>query len=79
MKAEVKRFNLEAEFFFDEGCYINELSNSEDDNAVSIAKATVPIGTKTKLHRLKGTDERYVILYGKGLMNLADWTDVGYR
>ena len=53
-------------FFEEEGCYITELSNSENDPAVSIAKARVLPGVTTAWHWLSGTVERYVILSGKG-------------
>lgn len=61
----------EDEYYFEEGCYILELSNSPDDEAVSIARARVPAGVTTQRHRLKGIAERYVILEGEG------WVEVG--
>ena len=32
------------EFWFEEGCFITELSNTPDDPAVSVARARVPVG-----------------------------------
>ena len=52
------------EYYFDEGCFILELSNSPADPDVSIARARVEPGVTTKVHRLKGVVERYVILAG---------------
>ena len=39
----IKRLELDREYYFAEGCYINELSNAEHDPAVSIARARVPV------------------------------------
>ena len=66
MKSKIKRCNLADEYFFDEGCYITEISNSEDDQQLSIARARVVPGVTTKWHSLTGITERYVILEGEG-------------
>jgi len=55
-----------AEYFFAEGCFINELSNSALDPAVSIVRARVLPGVTTRWHRLRGIAERYVVLSGMG-------------
>jgi mannose-6-phosphate isomerase-like protein (cupin superfamily) len=60
------------EFYFEEGCFITELSNTPDDPAVSIARARVPRGVTTRWHRVKGTVERYVILEGRGRAEVGD-------
>ena len=72
MKETIKRLNLETEYYTAEGCYITELSNTPDDPDVSIARARVEPGITTRWHRLKGTVERYVILEGKGLMEVGN-------
>lgn len=59
-------------FFASEGCYISELSNTSDDQAVSIAQARVEPGVTTAWHRLKGTIERYVIISGTGRVEIGD-------
>lgn len=60
------------EFFFDvEGCYITELSNTEDDPGLSIARARVEPGVTTRWHRLANTTERYCILSGKGIAEIG--------
>lgn len=59
-------------FFAAEGCYIRELSNTADDQAVSIAQARVEPGITTAWHRLKDTIERYVIISGTGLVDIGD-------
>jgi mannose-6-phosphate isomerase-like protein (cupin superfamily) len=58
------------EYFIDEGCHILELSNTPHDPAVSIARARVGPGVTTRLHRLTGTGERYVILSGRGRVDI---------
>ncbi len=60
------------EFHTSEGCYITELCNSPTDAEASIARARVPKGITTRWHRLKGTSERYVILEGRGRMEVGE-------
>jgi mannose-6-phosphate isomerase-like protein (cupin superfamily) len=64
MQTQILKANEADEYYFDEGCFILELSNSPADPNVSIARARVMAGVTTKLHRLKGVVERYVILAG---------------
>ncbi len=59
------------EYFFEEGCFILELSNSEQDPQLSIARARVKTGISTHLHRLANLVERYVILSGVGVVEIA--------
>ena len=63
-----------AEFPIEEGCFITELSNSAADPEVSIARARVPPGVTTRWHRVKDTVERYVILEGKGRVEVGTRT-----
>jgi mannose-6-phosphate isomerase-like protein (cupin superfamily) len=70
MKASVRQFDAGSEYYFAEGCFITELSNSADDPGVSIARARVAPGTKTRWHRLRGISERYVIIEGTGLVEI---------
>ncbi len=72
MKAQILKVNEVDEYYFDEGCFILELSNSSTDPDVSIARARVEPGVTTKLHRLIGVIERYVILSGLGLVEVAE-------
>jgi mannose-6-phosphate isomerase-like protein (cupin superfamily) len=55
-----------------ERCFILELSNSERDEALSIARARVPAGVATRWHRLHGIAERYVILAGTGVVEVGE-------
>ena len=79
MNEVIKRMNLDAEFYTPEKCYIVELSNTPDDPDASIARARVAPGTTTRWHRLVGTAERYVILEGRGRVEIGSLSpqDVG--
>lgn len=72
MKSKIHRYAANREYFFIEGCYINELSNTADDPDVSIARARVEPGKTTHWHHLKHTTERYVILEGQGDVEIND-------
>ena len=72
MKEIIKKKNLKKEFYTAEKCYINELSNTPDDPAVSIARARVMPGVTTRWHRLKGTSERYLIISGRGVVEIGE-------
>jgi mannose-6-phosphate isomerase-like protein (cupin superfamily) len=72
VKARIKRPEAQQEFFTPEGCYILEASNSPDDEAASIARARVTPGVTTRWHRVKDTAERYVILEGRGLVEVGE-------
>jgi mannose-6-phosphate isomerase-like protein (cupin superfamily) len=72
MKAEIRYYNPDAEFYTDELCFITELSNTDCDPDVSIARARVKPGITTRWHRLYGIVERYVILEGEGLVEVDD-------
>mgnify|MGYP001813122450 CR=1 FL=1 len=66
MKAAILRVDPTSEYFFDEGCYITEWSNSADDPEVSVARARVAPGGTTRWHYLVDTSERYVLIEGSG-------------
>jgi mannose-6-phosphate isomerase-like protein (cupin superfamily) len=72
MKAAIKRIDAAAEFYTPERCSILELSNSPEDPDASIARARVAPGVTTRWHRLVGTTERYVILQGRGRVEVGD-------
>ena len=67
------------EYFFAEGCFITEWWNTSADEAVSVARARVEPGVTTRWHRLSGITERYLILEGRGRVEVGDWPpeDVG--
>lgn len=60
------------EFDTAERCAIAELSNSDRDHALSIARARVAPGVTTRWHRLDGIVERYVILEGCGEVEVGE-------
>jgi RimJ/RimL family protein N-acetyltransferase/mannose-6-phosphate isomerase-like protein (cupin superfamily) len=62
----------QAEYFFEEGCFILELLNDPAEPELSIARARVPTGTETRWHRLQESKERYVILQGQGRVEVGD-------
>ena len=72
MKTEIKKQNLNDEYYTDEKCYITELSNDKNDEAASIARARVEPGVTTRWHCLRDTVERYVILSGIGLVEAGN-------
>lgn len=72
MKACIKSHDEAQEYFFAEGCFIVELSNSSDDPGVSIARARLESGKTTRWHYLRGTGERYVVLQGVGSVEVGD-------
>lgn len=73
MRAAILSVDEAAEYFLAaEGCHILELSNSDADPTVSIARARVATGTATRWHRLHGVVERYVILAGRGRVETAE-------
>ncbi len=72
VKASIKDNGATPEYYFAEGCFITELSNSTDDPDVSIARARLEPGMTTRWHYLRGTAERYVVLEGAGLVEIDD-------
>jgi mannose-6-phosphate isomerase-like protein (cupin superfamily) len=72
LNPRIKPMRAEQEYDTPEGCFILELSNTSEDPEVSIARARVAPGVTTRWHRVKGTTERYVILQGKGRVEVGD-------
>jgi mannose-6-phosphate isomerase-like protein (cupin superfamily) len=71
MKPGVRRADERQEFETPENCWILEIANDEEDEGVSISRARVPPGITTEWHKLKDTDERYVILFGCGRVEIG--------
>ena len=66
------------EYLTPEGCYILESWNDESDGAASIARVRVEAGVTTRLHRLHGVVERYLIIEGEGRATVGgEVADVG--
>ena len=72
MKPVIRRADASGEYYTDERCDIRELSNDADDAEASIARARVAPGVTTRWHRLRGTTERYVILEGRGRVEIGE-------
>ncbi len=60
------------EYYFKEGCFIEEWHNSVHDEPLSVARVRVQKSETTKLHALKSTTERYVILEGTAIVTVAE-------
>ena len=71
MQPKIMRADESAEYYFEEGCHILELSNDPGDPAVSIARARVEPGETTQWHYLVNTAERYVILQGVAVVEVG--------
>ena len=72
MKGQVRRLDPAAEFATAERCFIVEVSNSDADPHLSIARARVAAGVTTRWHRLDGVVERYAIVEGRGRVEIGD-------
>lgn len=72
MKPEIKRPDRVAEFETEERCSILEVANDAGDEQVSIARATVKPGITTAWHKLAGITERYIIISGRGRVQIGD-------
>ncbi len=71
-KLHIIQNKSDSEYYFEERCFITEWWNSPSDEEVSVAKARVEPGVTTRLHRLKDVTERYIILKGKGLVEVGE-------
>ena len=72
MKAEVKKQSTTREYWFKEGCYISEVANDARDEYLSIARARVEPETTTAWYKLTGVTERYVIISGRGRVEIGE-------
>lgn len=72
MQPAVIPYDPDSECFTEERCHITELSNSAEDEQLSVALARVEPGVTTRWHRLRGTSERYVVLAGRGLVEIGE-------
>lgn|SRR5262245_48260082 len=70
MRVECKEASSVHEFTTEEHCHILEVANDSGDEFVSISRARVEPGVTTVRHRLKGISERYIIVAGKGSVDL---------
>lgn len=73
VRAEVRKFAIADEFETAERCFITEVANDPADETISIARARVKPSVTTARHKLRGTDERYLIVSGQGSVELGDF------
>ena len=59
------------EYYFKEGCFIEEWHNNRQDQNCSIARVRLEPKKTTKLHALKNTTERYVMLEGTAVVTVG--------
>lgn len=71
MRAEIRRSRDAIEYQTPERCHIAEIANDDGDQQVSIARARVEPGVTTAWHRLDGIDERYLVVSGRGRVQLG--------
>lgn len=72
MRLGIKRADASREFLTPERCWILEIANDPADEAVSVARARVPPGVTTEWHEVRSTEERYLILSGRGRVDVGD-------
>ena len=72
MQSAILPIRERSEFYTSEGCYITELCNSPADEEASLARARVAPGVTTHWHRLRGLSERYIILEGRGRIEIGE-------
>jgi len=64
--------DLAKEFLTPERCHIFETYNTAADESISIARARVEPGLTTAWHVLEHTIERYIIVEGRGRVEIGD-------
>jgi mannose-6-phosphate isomerase-like protein (cupin superfamily) len=72
MRAEVKKSSESFEYETPERCSIIEIASDSGDELVSIAQARVKPGITTVWHKLNDITERYIIIFGKGKMEIGN-------
>jgi mannose-6-phosphate isomerase-like protein (cupin superfamily) len=71
MEPRIVKKDIKNEFYIEEGCFIIE-SSDKSDPQMSIALARVEPGVTTAFHYLEGIDERYLMISGKGSVEIGD-------
>lgn len=71
LQAAIVRPDPATAFTTAERCTILEVLNHAGDPAVSVAEARVAPGVTTQLHRLHGVVERYLIVSGRGRVEVG--------
>lgn len=71
MRPLIRKANATFEFEIPEGCFIQEMTTALEDPHLSIARARVPVGATTEWHALRGIEERYLLVSGRGRVEVA--------
>jgi mannose-6-phosphate isomerase-like protein (cupin superfamily) len=71
MEAKIVKKDVKREFLIEERCFIID-SSEPSDRVMSIAIARVEPGVTTAYHYLDGIDERYLMMSGKGSVEVGD-------
>ena len=72
MRAQIIKAETCREFATPERCLIVEIANDDGDERVSIARARVEPGVTTAWHSLDDISERYIIIDGRGRVEIGD-------
>ena len=72
MRPEVKKIDSCKEFLTPERCSILEVANDGGDEELSISRARVQPKVTTEWHELRDTNERYVIVKGRGRVEVGE-------
>ena len=62
-----------------ERCLILKIWDDDHDASLSVVRATVKPGVSTQPHRLRGVDERYLMLQGTGLVKVGEMAPAHVR
>jgi mannose-6-phosphate isomerase-like protein (cupin superfamily) len=71
LTSAVRKQEVAKEFLTPERCHILEAYNTATDESVSIARARVEPGITTSWHALVHTVERYIIVEGRGRVEIG--------
>jgi mannose-6-phosphate isomerase-like protein (cupin superfamily) len=72
LTSAVRKQEVANEFLTPERCHILEAYNTAADESVSIARARVEPGVTSSWHLLEHTIERYIIVEGRGRVEIGD-------
>jgi mannose-6-phosphate isomerase-like protein (cupin superfamily) len=71
MRPLIHKPDPSTEYETPERCRILKIWDDDRDTSVSVARATVKPGVTTQPHRLRGVDERYLIIQGTGVVTIG--------
>ena len=68
----IRQFDSAQERLTSERCWILESYNTPQDPGTSIARARLQPGVTTAWHKVEGTVERYILVQGRGRVEVGD-------